>query len=141
MVLILKYRFSDFDHLMLIEIQTIVTLVFKLRFLKRPLEIIVTCTVFTKSRFSERCLGGIFIFQKMCVASKTIAKRSLKSCQHKGSRVEVLYLRSKPKFQAFQSPGTYRGQRMTYAELITEAIKSSANQRLTLQQIYSWMIV
>ena len=40
-----------------------------------------------------------------------------------------------------QSPGTYKGQRMTYAELITEAIKSSPEQRLTLQQIYQWMNV
>ena len=40
-----------------------------------------------------------------------------------------------------QSPGTYKGQRMTYAELLTEAIKSSPEQRLTLQQIYQWMNV
>lgn len=39
-----------------------------------------------------------------------------------------------------QSPGTFRGTRMTYAELITEAIKSSPDLRLTLQQIYMWMI-
>merc|ERR1711892_708446 len=39
-----------------------------------------------------------------------------------------------------QSPGTFRGTRMTYAELITEAIKSSPDLRLTLQQIYVWMV-
>ena len=39
-----------------------------------------------------------------------------------------------------QSPGTFRGTRMTYAELITEAIKSSPDLRLTLQQIYVWMM-
>ena len=38
-----------------------------------------------------------------------------------------------------QSPGTYRGQRMTYAELITEAINSSIDRSLTLQDIYTWM--
>ena len=38
-----------------------------------------------------------------------------------------------------QSPGTYRGKRMTYAELITEAIMSSPDRSLTLQDIYSWM--
>ncbi|CAG5112779.1 Oidioi.mRNA.OKI2018_I69.chr2.g6955.t1.cds [Oikopleura dioica] len=38
-----------------------------------------------------------------------------------------------------QSPGVYNGRRMTYAELIVEAIKSSKDSRMTLRQIYHWM--
>jgi len=38
-----------------------------------------------------------------------------------------------------QSPGVFNCRRMTYAELIVEAIKSSNENRMTLRQIYQWM--
>merc|ERR1719284_567218 len=46
----------------------------------------------------------------------------------------------KPRRGGNQSPGVYKGRRMTYAELIMEAINSTPERRLTLRQIYDWML-
>ena len=46
----------------------------------------------------------------------------------------------KPRRGGNQSPGVYKGRRMTYAELIIEAINSTVEKRLTLKGIYEWML-
>ena len=70
---------------------------------------------------------------------------ALSLCQWQQLQVcEVHYFLSITKFRkqrrgGNQSPGVYNGRRMTYAELIVEAIKSSKDSRMTLRQIYHWM--
>ena len=46
----------------------------------------------------------------------------------------------KPRRGGNQSPGVYKGRRMTYAELIIEVINSTVEKRLTLKGIYEWML-
>ena len=54
---------------------------------------------------------------------------------------DVPYIpKGRPRKGGNMSPGVYKGKNRTYAELIACAILSAESKRMTLNQIYNWMM-
>ena len=79
-----------------------------------------------------------FIIRKIKSKNYRTNQKQQRPPLKKSPRESVITLK-KPRKGGNMSPGVYKGKNCTYAELITYAIKSRPDNRMTLSEIYNWM--